>query len=146
MMYTIQDKSEGGIYNNNKDVFDNFMNYSHKRLGYDKPVEVHLVSDEANSKDPLGKTGQYDIDKMSITIFIDNRHFKDILRSIAHELIHHNQACRGELDFNADTEEGYAQKNPRMRQLEKEAYVEGNLTLRDFEDTNYKNNVKIRIS
>ena len=145
-MYQIHDESNRGVYESHKDLMDQFMRYSHKRLGYDKPVKIHLVSDEVNGEDPLGRTGQYNIDQMSIKIFIDNRHFKDILRSLAHELVHHNQACRGDLNFDADTSDGYAQKDPRMRQLEREAYVEGNLTLRDFEDTNYKNNIKIRIS
>jgi len=146
MMYEIYDKSEMGVYNKNKDIVDNFMKYSHKRLGYNKLVRIYLVSDKINAEDPLGRTGQYNIGQMSITIFVNNRHFKDILRSLAHELVHHNQACRGELDISADIVDGYAQKSPVMRSLEKEAYIEGNLTLRDFEDTNYKNNIKIRIN
>ena len=30
--------------------------------------------------------------------------------------------------------EGYAQKNEHLREMEKEAYLEGNLALRDWED------------
>jgi len=32
------------------------------------------------------------------------------------------------------TEEGYAQKNPHLRKMEEEAYLEGNMCLRDWED------------
>jgi|TARA_R100000008_G_scaffold69954_1_gene47407 hypothetical protein len=144
-VHKIYDKSKKNIYKNHKELVDRFLRYSHKRLGYDKPVEIHLVSDEVNGEDPLGLTGQYNFDKMIITIFVDNRHFKDILRSLAHELVHHDQACRGDLSSDDDVVAGYAQRDKKMRQLEREAYLQGNLTLRDFEDTNYKDKIKIRI-
>ena len=89
-------------------------------------------------KDPLGKTAYYNPDKMEITLFVDKRHVKDILRSLSHELVHHTQNCRG--DFNNSKiagEQGYAQKDPHLREMEREAYELGNMCFRDWED-NYK--------
>jgi hypothetical protein len=49
--------------------------------------------------------------------------------------VHHAQACRGDLTGLEATEGGYAQKNPALRKMEKEAYLKGNMTFRDWEDT-----------
>ena len=112
-----------------------FLPYAHKKLGFNKPVGVNFVSDPQNAKDPLGKTGYYDPNNMEITIFVDKRHVKDILRSLSHELVHHTQNCRGEFDKGVDTGPGYAQKDPHMRKMEAEAYLLGNgFLFRDWED------------
>ena len=124
-----------------------FMPYAHKKLGFNKPVGVNLVSDIENSKDPYGKTAYYDPNKMEITVFVDKRHVKDILRSLSHELVHHAQCCRGEFDGERETGQGYAQKDPHMRKMEAEAYLLGNgLIFRDFEDSLKKKKGKITMS
>ena len=65
------------------------------------------------------------------------RHPKDLLRSFCHELIHHVQNERGDLDLGDASNPKYAQEDDHMRKMEMEAYLKGNLLLRDFED-NYK--------
>lgn len=148
-MFKIIDKSSNSLYKDYKDLLDSFMLYSEKRLKYTKPITIYFTSDKKNANNPLGKTGYYDPNTKTIVIFTDNRLFKDILRSISHELIHHAQACRGDLDNLEDTSLGYAQKDPHMRKMEAEAYLKGNLNLRDFEDeTKLKsiyNNVSIKV-
>jgi len=114
-------------------ILKKFLPYAQKKLGYNKPVDIQLVSDPKNAKDPLGKTAYYDPNLMRITVFVDKRHAKDILRSLSHELVHHKQNCEGKLT-NMKAQEGYAQKDPLGRQLEAEAYLEGNLNLRDYTD------------
>jgi hypothetical protein len=42
---------------------------------------------------------------------------------------------RGEFDQNTSTDPGYAQKDSHMRNMEKEAYLQGNMCFRDWEDT-----------
>mgnify|MGYP001376598366 CR=1 FL=1 len=59
---------------------------------------------------------------------------KDILRSIAHELVHHLQNEKGELTDAGYSGKGYAQKNPHLRKMEREAYEKGNMCFRDWED------------
>ena len=113
-----------------------FLPYAQQSLGFDKPVGVNLLSDPENVKDPLGKTAYYDPNKMEITLFVDKRHVKDVLRSMAHELVHHTQNCRGEFDGKVETGPGYAQDDEHMRKMEAEAYLKGSgFLLRDWEDS-----------
>ena len=120
-----------------------FLPYAQKRLKFDKPVGINLVSDHKNMKDPLGKTAYYDPNKMEITLFIDKRHVKDILRSLSHELVHHKQNCRGDFDRHVDTSAGYAQNDAHMRKCEGEAYLHGSgFLFRDWED-NLKKEKKV---
>jgi len=133
-MYTFSGSPEG---HEHLDVMHKllkqFVPFAQKRLGFNKPVEINLLSDPQNSKDPLGKTAYYDPNNMKIALFVDKRHPKDLMRSLAHELTHHAQNCRGEFDNLPKLGEDYAQTNQHMREMEREAY-EGTMLLRDFED------------
>ena len=99
---------------------------------------VTLHDDPQNSKDILGKTAHYDPQNKVITVYVTNRHPKDIMRSLAHEMIHHSQNERGEFDNIGNVGEGYAQSDDHLRNMEKEAYLKGNMCFRDWED-GYKN-------
>lgn len=114
---------------------DRFYPYSKQQLGFDQdPQSINFVSDPENATDMLGKTAFYDPESFSITIYADNRHPKDMMRSLSHELVHHAQNCRGEFDNEMDLGEGYAQEDEHMRNMEKEAYSLGNIVFRDWED------------
>ena len=107
------------------------------KFGIKHPTKVFLRKDEKNAKKLFGRTAYYDPEKSTIVVFITNRHPKDILRSYCHELIHHVQNERGDLMKGDTSSPKYAQEDKHMREMEKEAYLEGNLLLRDFED-NFK--------
>ena len=96
--------------------------------------QVHLKNDEENAEGIFGKTAYYDPDEQSITLYITNRHPKDICRSFAHELVHHHQNERGDLEFGDASQPTYAQDDPHMRKMEMEAYLKGNMLFRDWED------------
>ena len=119
-------------------LIQSLMSFGQDRLGFQDPPSLFLKSDSENASNLLGKTGFYDPNEQEIAAFVDQRHPKDILRSISHELVHHAQNCRGEFDEDMEIGEGYAQKNPKLREMEKEAYLEGNLILRDWEDNHKK--------
>ena len=119
-------------------LIQSLMSFGQDRLGFQDPPSLFLKSDSENASNLLGKTGFYDPNEQEIAAFVDQRHPKDILRSISHELVHHAQNCRGEFDEDMEIGEGYAQKNPHLREMEKEAYLEGNLILRDWEDNHKK--------
>ena len=101
------------------------------------PPKVFLREDKENAEKLFGRTAYYDPEESTIVVFITNRHPKDILRSYCHELIHHVQNERGDLMKGDSSSPTYAQDDAHMRKMEKEAYLEGNLLLRDFED-NFK--------
>jgi len=119
-------------------LFDSFLPFAEKYLGIPKCPEIHLVSDQENSQLPLGKTAFYDPNAQKVTVFTDNRHIKDILRSLSHELVHHKQNLQGMFDGGGFTGPGYAQKDQHLRDMEREAYEKGNLCLRDWEDKHKK--------
>ena len=119
------------------DLVQSLGGFAQKRFGFKRPPSVHFTSDSHNASLPLGKTAFYDPNNLEIHIFVDGRHPKDILRSIAHELVHHTQNEQGSLVNNGYAGEGYAQKNPHLRDMEKDAYERGNMCFRDWED-NYK--------
>jgi hypothetical protein len=119
-------------------LLKSFLPFAQEKLGFSKPVSVKFASDAKNAEKPLGKTGFYDPDGDSITIFVDKRHPKDIMRSLSHELVHHTQNCDGKFSDLGSTGAGYAQKDPHLRGMEREAYEKGNLTFRDWEDQNKK--------
>ena len=95
---------------------------------------ITLQEDADNADVLLGKTAQYDPQNKVITVFVTNRHPKDIMRSISHEMIHHAQNERGEFDNVGAVGEGYAQADKHLRNMEKEAYLKGNMCFRDWED------------
>ena len=121
-----------------KHLFDSFLTFAMDYLGIPKCPDIYLKSDKANSKLPLGKTGSYDPMHKKIIVFTDNRHIKDILRSLSHELVHHRQNLQGMFDKSGYHGPGYAQKNQHLRNMEREAYEIGNLCLRDWEDKHKK--------
>ena len=113
----------GELYKDAKDKFD-----------IQQAPNLLLRQDEENAEEVFGRTAYYDPGEQTIVIFITNRHPKDILRSFCHEMIHHVQNERGDLDKGSASSPTYAQDDKHMREMEKEAYLEGNLLLRDFED------------
>tara|TARA_Y100001973_G_C5208914_1_gene343843 strand:+ start:8158 stop:9015 length:858 start_codon:yes stop_codon:yes gene_type:complete len=125
------------------ELLDDFYPFAKQRMKFDKDATIRFVSDRENAKKELGRTAYYDPDNHRVTVYVDNRHPKDILRSVSHELVHHAQNCRGEFDENSITFEGYAQENPHLRKMEMEAYLMGSgMHFRDWEDS-YKLGEKI---
>lgn len=118
-----------------ENIVARFYPYVKEKLKFNKDAKLNFISDPENAKDPWGKTAYYNPNSMEVTIFVDGRHPKDMLRSISHELVHHAQNCRGEFDQSQALEPGYAQNDPHMRRMEGEAYLLGNgFLVRDFED------------
>ena len=120
-----------------KEAFVKLYKEAMNKFDIQKAPKLILRQDEENAKKLFGRTAYYDPNESTIVVFITNRHPKDILRSYCHELIHHVQNERGDLKMGDSSFPTYAQDDNHMREMEKEAYLEGNLLLRDFED-NFK--------
>lgn len=130
-----------------KQMFVSLYLYLSRRLGLkEPPSKVTLTKSKENSDNPWGLTGYYDHTNKTIRIYVTDRHNIDILRSFAHEVIHHWQNERGtlhpeektnkELPVNNDTDPHYAQINPWLRKREMEAYLFGSMLFRDWQDEN----------
>ena len=137
MKYKVINKSNMD-FDKFRPILSSFMSYATKKMGFKKPPSLFFASDEQNANLPLGKTAHYDPNTMQIVVYTDLRHPKDILRSLSHELVHHKQNCDGQFDNLGPTVDGYAQNDKHLRSMEKEAYLLGNMCLRDWEDTHKK--------
>lgn len=91
-----------------------------------------IKDDEENASLLLGKTAYYDPNNQSITLYTMNRHPKDVLRSFAHEMVHHEQNLEGRLN-NINTTN--TNEDGNLPEIEKEAYEKGNMMLRNWEDS-----------
>ena len=117
-----------------KPLVSKFLPFAQKRMGFKKPPRIFLKNDSANANNPLGKTAYYDPAEKSVTLYVTNRHPKDVMRSLSHELVHHTQNCNGEFDKPHSMGDGYAQNDAHLREMERQAYEIGNLCFRDWED------------
>jgi hypothetical protein len=100
--------------------------------------KVIIASTTENANNPFGKTAYYDPMQKSVTLFVAGRHIKDVLRSYAHELIHHNQNLSGMFDNNnisALSDPRYAENDKHLLNMEKDAYLRGNIAFRFWEDS-----------
>jgi hypothetical protein len=107
-------------------MIDNGMNI--------KPLpKIKVIKDDKeNASDLLGKTAYYDPSNKSITLYTFGRHPKDILRSFAHEMIHHEQNLNSKLGNITTTN---TNEDGDLPEIEKEAYEKGNMMLRNWEDS-----------
>ena len=84
-----------------KKTIDDFVEFVKKELGINNEVDIQLQ----NNKDGIRTTAVYkyqdegdeDFEQSHIKVFALGRALVDVLRSIAHELVHHKQNEDGEL-------------------------------------------------
>ena len=93
--------------------------------------EVKIRYDEDNAKDFFGRTAHYDPNKKEVVVYATGRHPKDICRSFTHEMIHHIQNIEGRL---GNIQTSNTNDDEALLELEKEAYLLGNITFRNWED------------
>lgn len=99
-----------------------------------KPLPKVIFDNTQQEEDVFIKTGYYDPNNMEVYVFTNGRHIKDILRSLAHELIHHKQNVDGRLGAGSyDGETIYNDK--KLQKLEEEAYLRGNIAFRTWTET-----------
>jgi len=95
--------------------------------------KVKFVDDDVeNAQNFFGKTAYYDPTNKIVVLYTMNRHPKDVMRSFAHEMIHHEQNCNGKLQ-NITTQN--TNEEGDLPEIEREAYEKGNMTFRNWTDT-----------
>lgn len=97
-----------------------------------KPFPQVKISNRNQGDDEVFiKTGYYDPGTKLIMLFARGRHPKDVLRSFAHEMIHHYQNLEGRLapgSYNGDR----IVDDENLIKLEEEAYLKGNIVFRSW--------------
>ena len=96
------------------------------------PSLEFIDSDEENAGNIFGKTAYYMPSDKKIVLYTLGRHPKDILRSFAHEMIHHHQNLNGTLENIQTTN---TNEDDELDIIEREAYEQGNIMFRNWEDS-----------
>ena len=88
--------NENASYSQQIDIVDKIAQLTNHMI--DKGMNIEplpsmefIDGDSENAKDFFGKTAYYDPNKQHIVLYTEGRHPKDIVRSYAHEMIHHIQ-------------------------------------------------------
>ena len=96
------------------------------------PKLVFKNGNSENAKQFLGKTAYYDPNSMSIVLYTEGRHPKDIVRSYSHEMVHHTQNLENRLGNITTTN---TQEDGALDKLEQEANLTGTMTFRNWTDS-----------
>ena len=96
------------------------------------PTLEFIDGDSENASNFLGKTAYYDPDAKHIVLYTEGRHPKDIVRSYAHEMIHHIQNLEGRLGNITTTN---TTEDDNLTKLEQEANLRGTMTFRGWTDS-----------
>lgn len=81
-----------------KPLIEKFIDFVKNNLGIKNNLKIKLTT----SRDGLTTTAYYDLNNSEVCVYVKNRMIVDILRSIAHEMVHHHQKERGDLTGNKD--------------------------------------------
>ena len=95
------------------------------------PKVIFKHGDQENASQFLGKTAYYDPNTSTVVLYTEGRHPKDIVRSFAHEMVHHIQNLEdrlGGINTTNTTEDDH------LNDIEREAYTTGNMTFRNWTD------------
>ena len=116
-----------------KDYITSLVEYMlDKKMNITPLPEIKIRHDEDNSKNFFGRTAYYDPNVKEIVLFVDGRHNKDIVRSFSHEMVHHIQNLEGRLQNIQTTN---TNEDSNLLEIEAEAYMQGNITFRNWEDS-----------
>jgi hypothetical protein len=96
------------------------------------PNVEFIHDDSKNADELLGKTAYYNPNNQTIVLYTYNRHPKDILRSYAHEMIHHMQNLEGRIN---NIQGDNINEDEYLAELELEAYSKGNMLFRSWENS-----------
>ena len=128
---------EGASYSQNIDIKQRIKDLTQHML--DKGMNIRPLpkvifkhNDVPNAKEFLGSTAYYDPNNMTIVLYTEGRHPKDIVRSFSHEMVHHIQNLEDRLGNIQTTN---TQEDDHLDKLEQEANLVGTMTFRNWTDT-----------
>ena len=129
--------NEHASYTDSIDIADKIAQLTNHMLKKGMNIEplptMELIDgDSENASDFLGKTAYYDPENKHIVLYTEGRHPKDIVRSYAHEMIHHIQNLEGRLGDITTTN---TQEDGDLDKLEQEANLKGTMTFRNWTDS-----------
>ena len=108
-----------------KHIVASFAKYCQKELSIERLPKIQLIGDK-NWVAKYRSFGEYNPAANSIKVFYKGRNTADVLRSLAHELVHHRQEELGMIE---------AASGDTGSEIENEANVKAGIMMRDFGKT-----------
>ena len=102
--------------------------------------DIKVREDKQEASNFFGKTAYYNPHDKEVVLFTLGRHPKDVCRSFTHEMIHHIQNLEGRLEGIGTSN---TNEDDYLQEIEKEAYLNGNITFRNWEDDLKNNNKEV---
>lgn len=93
-----------------EEVVKNFILFVNEKIGYNGETPKVILSYDKNQAQEMKSYGYFVPDTNEIVVVAINRNLGDILRTIAHELIHNKQKSEGKLKPNSG-ETGSSEEN-----------------------------------
>ena len=130
---TLNENTTYSNYIDYKQQIENLTKHMLKKGMNIKPLPkvIFKHNNEENAKDFLGKTAYYDPNNKVVVLYTEGRHPKDVVRSYAHEMIHHIQNLEGRLKNISTTN---TMEDDYLNDIEREAYTKGNMLFRNYTD------------
>jgi cytidyltransferase-like protein len=93
--------TEGKLNESQTATIGEFIKYSIKNLGLQNLPSSLTLSYDNNQAKERRSFGYFDPNSKKIWVYVKNRNMADILRTLAHELVHRKQEEDGRLDINS---------------------------------------------
>jgi hypothetical protein len=106
-----------------KQLLKQFIGFAIKELGIQKPPTSLTLSRDNKMAKEMHSFGSFNPNNDKIWLYVKNRNMADLLRTLAHELVHRKQAEDGRIDYNSG-ETG--------SEIENEANAQAGVLLRKF--------------
>jgi hypothetical protein len=107
---------------NSKNIIADFVKYCQQELNIQELPSIKLVSDKSWVSQ-FRSFGEYNPGARSVKVFYLGRNTADVLRSLAHELVHHRQEELGMIE---------AMSGETGSEIENEANALAGILLRDY--------------
>ena len=117
------DLGEGLNTSNDKQLLKKFIAFAIKELEIQKPPTSLTLSRDNKMAKEMHSFGSFNPNNDKIWLYVKNRNMADLMRTLAHELVHRKQAEEGRIDYNSG-ETG--------SDIENEANAQAGVLLRKF--------------
>ena len=97
----LQSLNEGLDTDNDKKLLKKFVGFAIKELGIQKPPSGLTLSNNNTKAKSRHTFGTFNPNNDKIWLYVKNRNMADLLRTLAHELVHRKQAEDGRIDYNS---------------------------------------------
>ena len=117
------DLGEGLDTSNDKQLLKKFIAFAIKELGIQKPPTSLTLSRDNKMAKEMHSFGSFNPNNDKIWLYVKNRNMADLLRTLAHELVHRKQAEDGRIDMDSGN---------TGSDIENEANAQAGVLLRKF--------------